>query len=101
MSKEEIPSSKRSMLGNILAYSRSSAFSSDGTLISASADPHWGKPSDHKFLGLVVEHRANSGLLIREVGRSCGKPVGSIASIGSRDREPLVELGGEQVNHEA
>ena len=49
ISKEEIPGSKRSMYGYILTYSRllkgellSSVFSSDGTLISASAAPHCG-----------------------------------------------------------
>ena len=49
ISEEEIPSSKRSMYGYILTYSRlqkgerlSSVFSPDRTLISASAAPHCG-----------------------------------------------------------
>ena len=48
---EEIPGSKRIMYGYILTYPRalkegrlSSVFSSDGTLISASAAPHCGGP---------------------------------------------------------
>ena len=47
ISNEEIPGSKRSMCGYILTYSQalngerlSSVFSQDGTLKSASADPH-------------------------------------------------------------
>ena len=49
ISKEEFPGTKRSMYGYILTYSRllkrerlSSVFSPDGTLMSASAAPHYG-----------------------------------------------------------
>ena len=50
ISKEEILGSKRSMYGYVLTYSRLSrenlyalyVFSTDGTLISASAAPHCG-----------------------------------------------------------
>ena len=57
ISKVEIPGSKRSMYGDILTYLRllrenlQALFSSDGTLISASAAPHCGGMTEERAGG--------------------------------------------------